>query len=134
DKPLVLEQDGQRQQFACDAILVAAGRAPIVVGLNLEAAGVVYSTTDGIQVDDRLRSTNRRIFAAGDCCSRYQFTHAADAMARIVIRNALFLGRDKVSTLNIPWCTYTNPEVAHVGLNARDAQKAGIDVETYKIS
>ena len=75
-----------------------------------------------------LRTTNPHIYAAGDVCSRYQFTHAADALARIVIQNALFFGRKKMSALHIPWCTYTNPEVAHVGLNARDAAAAGIDV------
>lgn len=124
---------GQRREVAADHILLGAGRAPNVEGLYLEEVGVEYSKA-GVKVDDNLRTTNPHIFAAGDICSRYQFTHAADAMARIVIRNALFFGRDKVSALNIPWCTYTSPEVAHVGLNARDAQKAGIDVDTYKIS
>jgi pyruvate/2-oxoglutarate dehydrogenase complex dihydrolipoamide dehydrogenase (E3) component len=94
---------------------------------------VAPRTSKGVAVDDRLRTTNPHIYAAGDVCSRYQFTHAADALARIVIQNALFFGRKKMSALHIPWCTYTNPEVAHVGLNARDAAAAGIDVSTITV-
>ena len=66
-------------------------------------------------VDDRLRTSNPRVYAAGDVCSKYKFTHAADAMARIVVRNALFFGRARVSSLVIPWCTFTSPEVGRVG-------------------
>jgi pyruvate/2-oxoglutarate dehydrogenase complex dihydrolipoamide dehydrogenase (E3) component len=95
-------------------ILVAAGRTPNIERLNLAAAGVA-SHADGVVVDDRLRTTNPRVYAAGDVCSSYKFTHAADALARIVIRNALFFGRARASALVIPWCTYTDPEVAHVG-------------------
>jgi pyruvate/2-oxoglutarate dehydrogenase complex dihydrolipoamide dehydrogenase (E3) component len=97
-----------------DRVLVAAGRTPNLERLNLEAAGVAFSA-DGVVVDDHLRTTNRRVFAAGDVCSSYKFTHAADALARIVIRNALFFGRVRASALVMPWCTYTDPEVAHVG-------------------
>lgn len=95
-------------------VLVAAGRTPNTDGLNLAAAGI-DANGSGVTVDDRLRTSNRRVFAAGDVCSPYRFTHAADAMARIVIQNALFHGRKRVSDLVIPWCTYTFPEVAHVG-------------------
>jgi pyruvate/2-oxoglutarate dehydrogenase complex dihydrolipoamide dehydrogenase (E3) component len=102
---------------------------PNVDGLNLEAANVQYDPKQGVHVDDRLRTTNRRIFAAGDICSRFKFTHAADAMARIVIQNSLFLGRAKASALIIPWCTYTDPEIAHVGLY--EAKEKGIDVQTF---
>jgi pyruvate/2-oxoglutarate dehydrogenase complex dihydrolipoamide dehydrogenase (E3) component len=97
-----------------DQLLVAAGRAPNVESLDLAAAGVAFDT-DGVVVDDRLRTSNHRVFAAGDVCSTFKFTHAADALARIVIRNALFFGRQRASALVIPWCTYTDPEVAHVG-------------------
>ena len=113
-----------------DAILVAVGRTPNVEGLNVEAAGVVC-TADGVTVNDRLRTSNRRIFAAGDVCSRFQFTHAADAMARIAIQNALFFGRAKASALTIPWCTYTEPEIAHVGLYPREAEAQGIALDTF---
>ena len=86
-----------------------------------------------VVVDDRLRTSNRRVYAAGDVCSAYKFTHAADAMARVVIQNALFFGRKKASALVIPWTTYTDPEVAHVGLYERQAQERGIDVATFTV-
>ncbi len=84
----------------------------------------------GVEVDARLRTSNPRVFAAGDVCSRFQFTHAADAMARIVIANALFLARRKATDLIMPWCTYTDPEIAHVGYYEKDARAAGFDVAT----
>ena len=97
-----------------DTVLWATGRRPSIEGLRLEAAGI-RAGDDGVAVDDYLRTTNRRVFAAGDVCSRYRFTHAADAMARIVIANALFFGRQRVSALVIPRCIYTLPELAAVG-------------------
>lgn len=129
---LEIECDGQRQTIEADAVLVAAGRAPNVEGLGLESVGVAFDGK-GITVDDGLHTTNPSIFAAGDICSPYQFTHAADAMARIVIQNALFFGRKRVSALNIPWCTYTAPEIAHVGMTARAAAAAGIAIDEYSI-
>ena len=85
----------------------------------------------GVIVNDKLQTTNPHIYAAGDICLPYQFTHLADAAARIVIQNALFFGRKKLSALTIPWCTYTDPEVAHVGLSEAAAQKQGIAVQTF---
>ena len=110
---------------AADEILVAAGRVPNVEGLGLEAAGVRH-TRAGVVVDDHLRTTNRRIYAAGDVCLGWKFTHAAAAAARIVVQNALFglAGRRRASRLVMPWCTYTDPEVARVGLNEREAARA----------
>ena len=119
---LHVESHGASHEEPVDKLLVAVGRAPNVEGLNLEAAGVAYDVKAGVQVDDHLRTTNARIFAAGDVCSQYKFTHAADFMARIVIRNALFKGRAKASALVIPWCTYTSPEIAHVGLYPKEAE------------
>jgi pyruvate/2-oxoglutarate dehydrogenase complex dihydrolipoamide dehydrogenase (E3) component len=110
-----------------DEILVGGGRTPNLEGLGLEAAGVNY-TGQGVEVDERLRTSNSRVFAAGDICSKYKFTHAADAMARVVIANALFYARRKVTDLVIPWCTYTDPEIAHVGYYEKDARAAGYDV------
>ncbi|MDC0937184.1 mercuric reductase [Pirellulales bacterium] len=101
-----------------DELVVAVGRAPNVEKLGLDAAGVEYSK-HGIRVNDRLQSSNPHIPAAGDVASKYQFTHAADFMARIVIGNALFFGRSKASSLTIPWCTYCEPELAHVGRTAQ---------------
>ncbi len=111
---LVVESHGKGYDLVVDRLLVAVGRSPNVENLGLEEAGVVY-TKKGVQVNDQLQTTVPNIYAAGDICSPYQFTHAADFMARIVIRNALFFGRAKASALTIPWCTYTEPEIAHVG-------------------
>lgn len=113
-----------------DEVLVAAGRSPNVEGLGLEEAGVAFSDR-GVRVDDHLRTTNPDIFAAGDVCSAYRFTHAADFMARTVLRNALFKGRARVSALTIPWCTYTDPELARVGLTSEEAASKGVAVETF---
>ena len=124
----MLSANERRDQF--DAVLVATGRAPNVEGLDLEAAGIAYDQR-GVTVDDRLRTTHPRVFAAGDICSKYKFTHAADFLARIVIQNALFWGRAKASQLIIPWCTYTSPEVAHVGLLPQDAKQQGIAIDTF---
>ena len=126
---LKLKVGDTQTELWCDAILVSVGRTPNMEGLGLDEAGVEY-TSKGITVDDRLRTTNSRIYAAGDVCSRYKFTHAADAMARIVIANALFFARRKVTDLVIPWCTYTDPEVAHVGYYEKEARAAGFDVAT----
>jgi pyruvate/2-oxoglutarate dehydrogenase complex dihydrolipoamide dehydrogenase (E3) component len=82
-------------------------------------------------VNDHLQTSNPRIYAAGDICSPYQFTHAADFMARTVIQNALFMGRARVGSLIVPWCTYTEPEVAHVGIYEKEAHEKGIAIETY---
>jgi pyruvate/2-oxoglutarate dehydrogenase complex dihydrolipoamide dehydrogenase (E3) component len=132
EKIVLFEHDGVFEEVAVDEILVAVGRAPNVEGLGLEEAGVAYGRT-GIHVDDFLRTSNRRILAAGDVCSAYKFTHAADAMARIAIRNALFFGRARASALTIPWCTYTSPELAHVGLSEGEARKRGVAVDTLRV-
>lgn len=126
-------QGGEKEEIAVDAILVGVGRAPNVDGLDLEEAGVEYDTESGILVDDRLRTSNSKIYAAGDICSRYKFTHSADAMARIVIRNAFFGGRGRVSALTIPWCTYTEPEIAHVGVTWEEIERKKIPVDTYRL-
>ncbi len=127
---LKVESHGRAYDVVVDQILVAAGRTPNIENLDLAAAGVAFDSK-GIQVNDRLQTTNARIYACGDVCSRYQFTHAADFMARTVIQNALFMGTAKVSSLVIPWATYTSPELAHVGLYEEEAKAQGISVETY---
>jgi pyruvate/2-oxoglutarate dehydrogenase complex dihydrolipoamide dehydrogenase (E3) component/uncharacterized membrane protein YdjX (TVP38/TMEM64 family) len=126
------EVDGAAQTVAADRLLLAVGRTPNLEGLGLGAAGVAYDA-HGVTVGDDLRTTNRRIFAAGDVASRFQFTHTADALARIVLTNALFLGRKKASALTIPWCTYTSPEVAHTGLSEADAHARGIETTTMTL-
>ncbi len=122
---------GREDAVTIDEILVGAGRAPNVEGIGLEVAGVEFDRKRGILVDDRLRTANARIFAAGDVCLETKFTHTADFAARTVIQNALFLGRKRFSKLTIPWCTYTQPEVAHVGLHEEDAAARGIAVDTF---
>ncbi len=131
-KRLTVDSHGEHYEVTVDEILVGAGRAPNVDGLGLEAAGVAFDTT-GVTVNDFLQTTNRHIYAAGDICSRYKFTHAADAMARIVIQNALFFGRRRANALTMPWCTYTDPEIAHVGLYPKEADEQGMRLETFTI-
>lgn len=127
---LRLESHAHAYDVEVDQLLVAAGRAPNVENLELEIADVEFNR-NGITVNDRLQTTNPRIYACGDVCSSYRFTHAADFMARLVIQNALFKGRAKASSLIIPWCTYTSPEIAHVGLNENDAKERGIPIDTF---
>jgi pyruvate/2-oxoglutarate dehydrogenase complex dihydrolipoamide dehydrogenase (E3) component len=143
DTRIGVADDGIRMQFSSgdekhdivvDQLLVAVGRAPNVEGLELEKVGVDYSPK-GVKVDDHYRTSNPNIYAAGDICSPYQFTHAADFMARAVIQNSLFaigpFGKKKGSSLTIPWCTYTTPELAHVGLSEADAGTQNIAIDTY---
>ncbi len=130
EKLLTLERDGRHETLAVDEILVGVGRAPNVEGLGLETVGVRYDR-HGVEVNEKLQTTHPRIYAAGDVCLRYKFTHTADATARIVIQNALFPGSRKMSALTVPWCTYTDPEIAHVGLGAREAEAQGIAVDTF---
>lgn len=131
EKKVIFERERQRQERIVDQILLGVGRAPNVEGLNLEGLGVELDLRKGITVDDHLRTTNPKIYAAGDVCFPYKFTHTADFQARIVIQNTLFFGRAKASKLTIPWCTYTDPEIAHVGLYEEQARQQGIDVQTF---
>lgn len=125
--------DGNVATITVDAILTGIGRRPALSGLNLEAAGIDYDPDRGIVVDDFLRTTNKGIFAAGDVCLEHQFIDVAEASARIVVRNALCFGRARLSALTIPWCTYTDPEIAHVGMYVRQARERGIPVTTYTV-
>jgi pyruvate/2-oxoglutarate dehydrogenase complex dihydrolipoamide dehydrogenase (E3) component len=122
----------ERHSVEGDALLVAAGRAPNVADLGLELAGV-QADPRGIAVDDRLRTSNPRVYAIGDVASRYQFTHAADFQARLVLANALFFGRGRASRLVIPWSTYTSPEVAQVGLTTEEAERQGVAIDTITV-
>lgn len=139
---LTCAQDGAAQDAArelvVDEILVGVGRAPNVEGMGLESVGVAFDPQQGVEVDDHLRTSNPRIWAVGDVCMRWKFTHAADAAAKIVVQNALFavgpFGRKKLSDLTMPWCTYTEPEIAHVGLYAREADEQKLAIDTYQVS
>lgn len=136
-KILYFTNKGEEEAIAVDEILVGVGRAPNVEELNLDAVGVEYDQKQGVKVNDYLQTTNPKIYAAGDICMNWKFTHAADAAARIVIKNTLFspfgLGQSKLSSLVMPWVTYTDPEIAHVGLYEQDARKKGIEVEAIAI-
>ncbi len=131
---VVVKQQGKESQTIVDELLIAVGRAPNTDNLNLAAVNVDFDKS-GVTVNDHLCTTNPRIFAAGDICSKLKFTHAADFQARIVIQNALFavgpFGKKKASDLVIPWATYTSPEIAHVGMYPADAKAAGIEIDTY---
>ena len=130
-KKIAYQLNGINHFLVVDEILVAAGRMPNLESLDLEVAGVAYNKR-GVEVNDMLRSSNSNIYAAGDVASRFQFTHTADATARLVLQNALFPGpKKKLSDLIVPWATYTDPEVAHVGLYDWEAEKAGIAVDTF---
>lgn len=129
---LVYYQAQEKEEtLAVDEILIGTGRAPNVEGLNLDIAGVQCDPRKGVLVNDCLQTTNRRIYAAGDVCLGWKSTHAADFSARLAIQNALFFGRKKVTALTMPWCTYTDPEIAHVGLYEHDAREHGIELDTY---
>ncbi|MDB5107319.1 MAG: pyridine nucleotide-disulfide oxidoreductase dimerization region, partial [Candidatus Binatus sp.] len=130
-KVLTIENHGTHREVEIDEILIGVGRVPAVTGMNLETAMIEYDAQRGIKVDDYLRTTNPLVYAAGDVASEYKFTHLSDAHARILLRNALFFGRQRVSALTIPWCTYTDPEIAHVGLYESDAAERGIAVTAY---
>ena len=127
-------QNGTPNEIQVDQLLIAVGRAPNIDGLNLDKVNVKYNDK-GVEVDEYMQTTNPKIYSAGDVCSKYQFTHAADFQARAVIQNALFavgpFGKSKASELIIPWATYTSPEIAHVGMYPKDAKDAGVEIDTY---
>ncbi|HEY6362220.1 MAG TPA: mercuric reductase [Vicinamibacterales bacterium] len=134
-RAIAYETDRRAAVAEVDAILVSTGRTPNVDGLNLDAAGIATDAKGAVRVDDFLRTTNPRVYACGDVCLPWKFTHAADAAARIVVQNALFalgpLGRRRLSGLTMSWCTFTDPEVAHAGLSEREAGERGIAIDTY---
>lgn len=128
-----LVSDDYHSTVRVDAILTGVGRRPNVEGLALEAAGVDHDDTAGIRVDDHLRTTNPRIYAAGDVCLEAKFTDIAEESARIAVRNALLGGSERLSERIVPWCTYTDPEIAHVGMYVRNANARGIPIKTFTI-
>ncbi len=133
EKRVRLVNDHQETTVTVDQILAGVGRLPNVRGLNLEAAGVAYDPEHGVHVNDFMQTRNRHIYAAGDVALARKFTHMADATARIVIQNALFWGRKRLSALTIPWCTYTDPEIAHVGIYVKDARAQGFPLKTFTV-
>jgi pyruvate/2-oxoglutarate dehydrogenase complex dihydrolipoamide dehydrogenase (E3) component len=131
---LQTENYGVRREVRADQVLVSVGRVPQVEGLNLQAAGIAFATDTGITVDDFMRTSNARVYAAGDVCMPHKFTHAARASAETAAQNALGRGRPRrFSRLTIPWCTFCAPEVAHVGLQIWEARRQQIPVKTYTV-
>jgi len=130
------QNDGEEETLELDQLLVSAGRAPNVENLDLEKAGVEYKTKGfrGLVVKDTLQTTNPKIYGVGDVCLSYQFTHMADFSAQIAFRNAMFPTSGKVSKLLVPWCTYTSPEVAHVGAYEKELDEKGIEYEVWTAS
>jgi pyruvate/2-oxoglutarate dehydrogenase complex dihydrolipoamide dehydrogenase (E3) component len=124
DKEIEIEQHGNRHTIRCDEILAAVGRKPNIDDLNLSAAGV-RANSRGIVVDDSLRTNKQHIFAVGDCNGGPQFTHWAEYEARIATRNALYRGTSKRSMQTLPWVTFTDPEVARVGMTLDEANGVG---------
>jgi pyruvate/2-oxoglutarate dehydrogenase complex dihydrolipoamide dehydrogenase (E3) component len=126
-----IEQDGETVKVDGSHLLIAAGRSPNVDGLGLEAAGIRYSKR-GIEVDAGLRTTNRKVYAIGDVAGGPQFTHVANYHAGLVIRNALFRLPVKVDTTVIPWVTFTDPELAHVGLTEDQARESHGEIRVLR--
>ena len=131
-----IQTEGAEEEVLFDQIMVAVGRAPNVQGLGLEQAGIRFDEARGVEISDVFQTSNSRVYAIGDVAMDYKFTHAADAAARAVVQNALFsvggVGQKTLSSLTIPWCTYSDPEIAHVGLSLREAKKQGQEIETYR--
>jgi pyruvate/2-oxoglutarate dehydrogenase complex dihydrolipoamide dehydrogenase (E3) component len=123
-------KEGKIETVSAQTLLVAMGRAPNIKGLGLENIGLTYSNK-GIGVDDRLRTNHKHIYAAGDITGKYQFTHAAGYEGGIVISNAIFHLPRKADYTFLPWCTYTSPELASIGLNEKGATAAGIKYSVW---
>ena len=132
-KQVELVNDDSRSIFGVDTILVGAGRAPNVQGMNLKAAGVKYDDLNGIRINDFLQMSNPAIYGAGDVCLEHKFAHIEGASAHFVTQNALFFGRQRLSELTVPWCTYTDPEIAHVGMYVKEAREKNIAGKTITV-
>ena len=132
-KTATLLSAGQISTVTADAIVVGTGRMPNVQSIGLDVAGVALSAGAGVRVDDWLRTSNPRVFAAGDVCLDKKYAHSAEATARLAVHNALLGADQRLSALIIPWCTYTDPEIAHVGLFVRDARDRSIPIKTYTV-
>jgi len=122
-----------RGEVVADQVLVSVGRSPNVEALGLDSAGIELDEGGGIRIDDFLRTTNPHVYAAGDVCMSHQFTHVAASTARIAVQNVLRDTRQRHTDLTIPWCTFCDPEIAHVGLQTWEARAQSIPVKTFTI-
>ncbi|SRR5665213_491773 len=116
-----------------DEILLSIGRVPNVEELGLDIAGISVDQKQALKIDDYLRTTNSNVYAAGDVCMDLKFTNAAQASARIAVQNALAGGHERQSRLTIPWCTYCDPEIAHVGLHVWEARLQSVPIKSYTV-
>ena len=130
---VTLRSDGRSYDTAVDQVLVGIGRRPNVEGLDLDAAGIGLTPDGRVAVDDFLRTSNPRVYAAGDACMTRRFTQVAEASARLATRNALTRSTRRISHAVLPWCSHTDPEVAHVGLHITDAHARDLSVKTYTV-
>ena len=132
-KILDTANDDARYRIEADEILLSIGRTPNVGELGLDAAGIAFDAKTGITVDDFLRTTNPRVYAAGDVCLSLQFTNAAEATARMAVQNAFAAKRRRISLMTIPWCTYCDPEIAHVGMHVWDASERSVEIKSFTV-
>jgi pyruvate/2-oxoglutarate dehydrogenase complex dihydrolipoamide dehydrogenase (E3) component len=127
---VIKDKEGKTSHLMAERILVAMGRTPNIEGLGLEGIGVEFDRK-GIKVDARMRTTQKHIYAAGDITGAYQFTHAAGYEGGIVLSNAIFRLPRKVNYTFLPWCTYSDPELASIGMNEKRAKDAGIEYSVW---
>ncbi|MEX2573621.1 MAG: NAD(P)/FAD-dependent oxidoreductase [Balneolaceae bacterium] len=128
---ITIEKDGAVEQIEAEKLLMATGRKASYEALNLEAAGV-QSTKQGITVNNKCRTSRRNIYAIGDVTGLYQFTHMSEHMAKVAISNALLKIPAKIDHKHVPWCTYTDPEIAHVGATRKQLDEKGSSYEVYE--
>ena len=132
-KILDTANDDARYRIDADEILLSIGRTPNLGDLDLEASGIAFDANKGIVVDDFLRTTNPRVYAAGDVCLSLKFTNAAEATARMAVQNAFAAKRRRLSLMTIPWCTYCDPEIAHVGMHVWDASERSVPIKSFTV-
>ncbi len=130
---LSTESNGMSGEVLAERVLLSTGRVPNVDSLGLAAAGIEFDRERGVRVDDYLATTNPAVYAAGDVCMTHRFTHVAEATARIAVANLLGAAPRRHSDFTIPRCTFTDPEIAHVGLQVWDARRQGIPVKTFTV-
>ncbi len=128
---VTISQNGQSRTLTAEKLLVAAGRRPNLESLQLEAAGVKF-TKSGITVNEKCRTNRRHIYAVGDVTGRYQFTHMSEHMAKVAVANALLKFPMKIDNKHVPWCTYTDPEIAHLGATRQELDSQKISYEIYR--
>src|SRR5665213_539795 len=132
-KMLKTTNNGVRSDIEVDEILLSIGRIPHVEELGLEAAGIAFDHQQGLKTDDFLCTTNSNVYAAGDVCMALKFTNTEQATGRMAMRNALSSGKERKSQLTIPWCTYCDPEIAHIGMHVWEARQQSIPIKSFTV-